>query len=231
MNLAMITAAGRGTRMHNSIPKQFVIVDGRPVIIHTLTAFQRHSEIDVICVACLAGWQETLKQYAIKYKITKLRHIITGGETGQESIRLGLTELRRHYSDTDIVLIHDGVRPMVSDIMISDCINTTKRYGNAIAAIPCQEAPLICHDKTSATQYIPRENLRRTQTPHGFYLGDIFKAHMNALRTGITNSVAGCTMMIDLGQRIFFCTGSEKNIKLTTPEDFEIFNALLKANK
>ena len=232
MNLALITAAGIGNRMNNATPKQFVFIQDKPILIYTLQAFQNHPMIDAICVACLAGWENTLAKYAEQYGITKLKHIVTGGETNQDSIRLGLTALSNNYADDDIVLIHDGVRPLVSEEVITDCIKTVKSNGNAIAAIPCTEAPLITTDEGhSSTKFIPRETLKRTQTPHGFHLIDIVKAHEQAQEQGIKNTVASCNLLIELGHRVFFSTGSEKNIKLTTPDDFDIFKAMLKAEK
>lgn len=230
MNVALITAAGIGARMNSRIPKQFAFVFGRPVLAYTLAVFQNHPDIDAICVVVLDGWAERLVQYAHEYGFSKLRHIVTGGPTGQDSIRIGLDELRRYYSDDDLVLIHDGVRPLVPPRMISDCIRTTHTYGNAIASINCQEAIMRrAPGGNSATESVPRESLCRTQTPHGFILGDIVRAHHDAMDAGITNTVAGCTLVTALGQRVFFYPGTEKNIKITTPEDFQIFKALLKA--
>ena len=231
MILALLTAGGLGCRMNNKTPKQFVNVAGRPVIIHTLAAFQNHPDIDVICVACLAGGEQWLLSAAREYGITKLRHIVAGGKTGQESIKICLNELHQYYSDNDMVLIHDGVRPMVSSEIISGCINTAKKYGNAITAIPCQEAILTTTDGRVGQTAIPRDTLRRTQTPHAFKLGDIIGACNEADNLGITNNVACCDLMVKLARPVYFCAGSEKNIKLTTPEDFDIFRALLKVKK
>lgn len=231
MKLALITAGGCGRRMKSDIPKQFIMVNDRPVILYTLLAFQNHPDIDVICVVCLDGYQEQLAELCRKHNITKLCHIVTGGDTNQASIRLGLDELRRHYCDDDIVLIHDGVRPNVSAEIISDCIKTTRAHGNAITAIPCTEALLLTHDGKCAGNAIPRDNMRRTQTPQGFFLGDITDAHHAALNKGISNTIACCTLMTELGRTVYFSRGSETNIKLTTPEDFEIFRALLKVKK
>lgn len=225
MIVALITAGGIGGRMNCSGPKQFVEIAGAPVIIHTLRAFQNHPDIDAICVSCLAGWEQWLTDNAAKYNITKLAHIVPGGATGQESIYNGLTHLRRYYDDDDIVLIHDGVRPLVSQKIISDCIATTRKYGCAIAAIPAQEAILQTTDGVVGTRAIARETLRRTQTPHGFRIGDVCQLYECARTRGITNTVAACTLMLELGRVVYFYNGAEKNIKLTTPEDFDIFNA------
>lgn len=125
MNIAVIIAGGSGQRMHQNIPKQFLTVNEKPVIIYTLQAFQNHPDIDVIAVVCIAGWEHVLQAYADQFDITKLKYIIPGGKNGQDSIRNGVYELEKHYSANDIVLIHDAIRPMVSNEIISDCIVKT----------------------------------------------------------------------------------------------------------
>lgn len=231
MNIGLLTAAGYGTRMHQNIPKQFLTVNDRPVIIYTMEAFQKHPEIDAIAVVCIEGWEQILRAYAEQFNITKLKHIIPGGQSSQESIRNGLFELEKHYSPDDIVLIHDGNRPMLSDEVISDCIVTTKRHGCAVAMIPCAEAILSTDDGITSVECYPRERLKRTQTPHGFPIGKICDLHRRALEKGITNTVASCTLMIEMGETVYFSAGSEKNIKLTTVEDIDIFKALLLAKR
>ncbi|MGN0764754.1 MAG: 2-C-methyl-D-erythritol 4-phosphate cytidylyltransferase [Aristaeellaceae bacterium] len=231
MNIALIIAGGSGTRMHQNIPKQFLNVHDKPVIIYTLEAFQKHPEIDAIAVVCIQGWEPILQAYANQFAIHKLRHIIPGGNNGQSSIRNGLFELEKHYAATDIVLIHDAIRPMVSQEIISDCIATTRRKGSAIAAIPCAEAMLETTDDQTSRTSVPRDHLKRTQTPQGFPLGKICDVHRRALERGIVNSVASCTLMIEMGEEVYLSAGSEKNIKLTTVEDIDIFKALLAANR
>lgn len=226
-NIALLTAGGSGVRMHQDIPKQFLTVNERPVIVYTMEAFQKHPDIDAIAVVCLEGWENVLAAYARQFGITKLHHIVQGGKNGQDSIRNGLFELEKHYSDNDIVLIHDGNRPMVSADVITDCIVKAGRFGNAIAAIPCTEAVLVTENGLTSNSSIPRELLRRTQTPHGFPLHRICALHRKALEVGITNSVAACTLMIELGEQVHFSIGEEKNLKLTTLEDIDIFKALL----
>lgn len=227
MNIALIIAGGRGMRMGQEIPKQFLTVEDKPVIAYTMEAFQKHPDIDVIAVVCVEGWDSILSAYARQYGISKLKHIVPGGENGQASIRNGVFELERHYAPDDLVLIHDAIRPLVSQDIISECIATARERGSAIVAIPCQEAMLETGDQISSSRVCPRENLKRTQTPQGFPLGRIAGAHRRALERGITNSVASCTLMVELGRTIYFSHGSEKNIKLTTPEDVDIFRALL----
>lgn len=231
MNIALIIAGGKGVRMGHAIPKQFIMVNDKPVIAYTLEAFQHHPSIDTIAVVCIDGWGDILSNYAQQYGITKLKHVVPGGAVGQESIKKGLDELRKFYGDDDIVLIHDAIRPMVSEDVISDCLAQTIKYGNAITVIPCLEAMLLTDDMISSREAYPRDHLKRTQTPQGFRLGGILKVHEKARQLGITDSVASCTLMTEVGETVYFSSGSERNIKLTTPEDIEIFKVYLNHNQ
>ena len=227
MNIALLIAGGSGKRMGQEIPKQFLNVYDKPVIIYTLEAFQRHPDIDEIAVVCLQDWQHVLEIYARQFNITKLKTIVPGGKNGQESIRNGVFALEKNHGKEDIVLIHDAIRPMVSQEIITDCIDVTETHGNAITVIPCAEAMLMTEDQTSSDGIFDRDGLKRTQTPQGFHLGEICDVHREALEQGNLNSVASCTLMIEMGRRVFFSRGSEKNVKLTTVEDLDIFKALL----
>lgn len=230
-NIALIIAGGSGERMGQDIPKQFLTVNEKPVIIYTLEAFQKHADIDEIAVVCLEGWEQVLRAYAKQFNISKLGNVITGGANGQGSIRNGVFELEKHCKADDIVLVHDAIRPMVSADIISDCIVKTKRYGCAIATIPCAEAMLQTDDGEISSGSYPRDRLKRTQTPQGFKLGELCELHREALEKGITNSIASCTLMIEMGHQVYFSAGSEKNLKLTTIEDIDIFKALLLAKR
>lgn len=229
MNIALIIAGGVGQRTNQDIPKQFINVNDKPVIVYTLEAFQNHKDIDAIEVVCLDGWHDILSAYAKQFNITKLHKIVSGGENGQASIRNGVYSISESFSEDDIILVHDAIRPMISEEIITDCINTCKEYGSAITSIPCAEAMLYTTDKVQSDKIISRDELLRTQTPQAFSVGRLKAAHEEALKRGITNSVASCTLMIELGEKVYFSKGSEKNIKLTTADDFEIFRALLTA--
>lgn len=231
MNIALLIAGGVGNRMHQEIPKQFLNVYDKPVIVYTLEAFQKHPNIDAIEVVCLDGWHEILWAYCRQFGITKLENIVSGGENGQDSIRNGLIDLRKRHDDDTIVLIHDAIRPMVSADIISDNIHICEKYGNAITVIPCAEAMLKTDNSIDSTEQVQRDNLKRTQTPQSFRLGEILSIHKDALSRGITNSVASCTLYIEMGRKVFFSVGSEKNIKLTTVDDLDIFKALLKSKR
>lgn len=230
-NVALIIAGGSGQRMNQDVPKQFLTVNEKPVIVYTMEAFQRHPGIDTIAVVCIEGWENVLDAYARQFNITKLKHIIPGGNCGQASIRNGVYELEKKYDKNDLVLIHDAIRPMVSQEIISDCITVTQMSGNAITVIPCAEAMLTTEDGMRSTGSYSRDALKRTQTPQGFRIGDICQLHRDAIKAGITNSVASCTLMIEMGHQVHFSMGSEKNIKLTTVDDLDIFKALLAAKR
>lgn len=232
MNVAMIIAGGKGVRMNQDIPKQFLSIQDRPVIVYTMQAFQKHPEIDAIAVVCIDGWQEILWAYARQFNITKMKWVTAGGENGQQSIYNGLTELKKHCDMSDLVLIHDAIRPNVSQEIISNCIAECRLHGSAITVIPCAEAMLLRDDDpNSSCEVIARDSLARTQTPQAFSLRKLLWAHEEAGKKGICNSTASCTLMVELGEKVYFCPGSEKNIKITTTEDIEIFKALLMAKK
>ena len=231
-NIVLIIAGGVGARMGQDIPKQFINVYDKPVIVYTLEAFQKHPSIDAIEVVCLDGWHDVLWAYAKQFGIAKLENIVSGGKNGQDSIRNGLYDIAsRHNGSDDIVLVHDAIRPMVSNDIISDNMRVCRQYGNAITVVPCTAAMLKTFDSLSTEEQVPRDNLKITQTPQAFFLQDIIAAHKEALKKGITNSVASCTMYIELGRKLYMSAGSEKNLKLTTAEDIEIFKALLNAKK
>lgn len=233
MNIAMIIAGGRGVRTNQDIPKQFLNVNDRPIIVYTLQAFQNHPEIDGILVVCIDGWQEILWAYARQYEISKLKWVISGGNTGMLSIKRGIIQLKSYCCGDDMVLIHDAIRPNVSQEIISDCIAQCRVHGSAVAIVPCAEAMLIKNrDCTQcASQQVDRAELVRAQTPQAFLLKKLVWAHEEAENRGIKDSIATCTLMVELGETIYFSVGSEKNVKITTSEDIEIFKALLMAKK
>lgn len=226
-NIALIIAGGVGARMHQDIPKQFLSVNDKPVIVYTMEAFQNHPDIDAIYVACLNGWQEILKAYIKQFNITKAVTIIEGGENGQDSIRNGVYAIAQKYKEEDLILVHDAIRPMLSADIISENIVKCKKYGNAITVIPCMEAMLKSEDEIESTESILRNSLFRAQTPQTISVGEAVKLHKEALEKGITNSVATCTLLLELGRKVYFARGSELNIKITTTEDITIFKALL----
>lgn len=232
MVVALLTAAGTGTRMGQDIPKQFMHVDNKPLIIHTMEAFQNHPNVDSIMVVTLPEWKAVLQAYANQFSITKLKWVVPGGATGQESIHNGLIQLSNELSNDDVVMIHDGNRCLVSSEIISNSLAIFHMYGSAVAAIPCVEAVFRSNDNgRSSNDSIPREQLIRTQTPHTYTLEKLLWAHKEAEIRKIENTAASCTLMQMLGEVVYFSKGSEMNLKITTVEDMMIFEALLHTKK
>ena len=234
MNIGLLIAGGSGNRMGQDIPKQFMHVNGAPIIVWTMKAFQDHPDIDSIAVVCLNGWETVLQSYANQFCIDKLKWIFPGGQTGMESIHNGIYGLMDvGCSDDDLVLIHDSVRPMLSQEIISSNIATCKAYGYAITGIQCREAILESEDGFTTNKSIPRDTLIRTQTPQTFRLKNIISVHEEAKAKGIENSVASCTLIAELGSQrtMHIVPGSEKNIKITTVEDLEILKALMHTSR
>lgn len=233
MNIAVIIAGGSGQRAGQDIPKQFINVYDKPIVIYTLEGFQKHPRIDEIGLVCLDGWHDVVRAYAKQFRIDKLKWIISGGNTAQESIREGVYHLEGKCSDDDMVIIHDGIRPLVDDFVLEDVIVKCGKYGNAVTALPYNEQIFVADDGVSTVQYIPRESLRRVSTPQAYKFGRLDKAYHEAYEKGIGiyGSSYTNTMMVELGERLYFADGSDKNIKITTKDDLELFKAYLKMEK
>ena len=229
MNIALIIAGGTGSRMGMDVPKQFITIYGKPILIYTMECFERHPMIDAIELVCLDGWQDMAKAYADKFGISKLRWIVTGGNSGQESIRNGVFALEDKCSKNDTVIIHDGIRPLVDESVLSDVIVKCQKYGNAVSSLPYNEQIFIIDDEISTVKYIPRETLRRVSTPQAYNYELLLAKYKEAFAKGIGihGSSYTNTMMVELGVRLYFAAGSDKNIKLTTKDDLEIFRGYL----
>lgn len=233
MNIALIVAGGKGKRTGQDIPKQFISIQDKPIIIYTLENFQKHPEIDKILVVCIDGWHDILRAYAKQYNIDKLEWIIEGGETVQESIRNGVYFLEDICNKDDIIVIHDGIRPMLNEAVLSEVLVVCAKYGNAVSSLPYNEQIFHTEDGISTTQYIPRDTLRRVMTPQAYRYDKLLWAYKSAFekKIGIQGSAYTNTMMVELGETLYFSTGSDRNIKITTSEDFELFKALLAVKK
>ncbi|MCX4377069.1 MAG: IspD/TarI family cytidylyltransferase [Lachnospiraceae bacterium] len=226
MNVALILAGGSGIRTQQVIPKQFLPVYDKPVIIYTLEVFQKHPDIEAIIVSCIHGWEDVLKGYAMSYGITKLRWIISGGDNGQSSARNALLELEPCCGENDIVVIHDAVRPLITEEIITDCIEKAREYGSGLSAVQCQETIMRTGNGVSGNSGIDRNDIMRVQTPQAYQFAKALWAHKEALKRGITDAVYTNTLMLELGEELYFSLGTNKNIKITTVEDIEIFKAL-----
>lgn len=235
MNVAIVIAGGSGHRMGQDIPKQFINVYDKPILIYTLESFQRHPMIDFIEVVCIEGWESIVWAYAKQFNISKLKWIVKGGDTGQESIRNGVYNLEGKVSENDIIVIHDGIRPLIETSVLADVINKASEYGNAVTSMPYNEQIFVISedDETTTTQYIPRETLRRVATPQAYRFDLLDEKYHEAFEKeiGIYGSAYTNTMMVELGVRLHFAAGSDKNIKLTTKDDLEMFKGYLSRDK
>ena len=225
--VAIIIAWWIGSRMWQDIPKQFLNVWEKPVIIYTMEAFQKHPNIDSIIVVCIDGWHEILKSYAKQFWITKLISIVSWWSCGQESIKHGIIKAKKLFGDDSMVLIHDAIRPMVSQEIISDNIAKCKLYWNATAVVPVTTVVLKKSKELYSEEIVDRDKLYLTQTPQAFILKDILSAHEEAEKQWIMNSVASCSLFVQLNRKIYYSIWEEINIKLTRPWDIQIFKALL----
>lgn len=233
MNTAVILAGGNGHRMNQDIPKQFIHVYDKPVLIYTLEGFEHHPEIDAILVVCLDGWQELVWAYAKQFGISKLKWIVSGGASAQESIRNGVFYLEKICSPEDIVVIHDGIRPLIDGTVLSDVLVTCRKYGNAVSSLPYNEQIFKTWDGETTVEYIPREMLRRVSTPQAYCYGTLLRAYKEAFekKIGIYGSSYANTLMVDLGEKLHFAAGSDRNLKLTTKDDLALFKAYLRMEK
>lgn len=228
-NIAIIFAGGSGARMGSGVPKQFLEVNGKPIIVHTLELFEDHPAIDEIYVACKEEYIGKLKRLADRFWIKKIRAIVPGGETGQDSIYNALKACSENCGDDDIVLIHDGVRPCITPELIDDVIASVKEKGSAITCTPMYETPVVSSEGKMVEDTPPRAKFYTAQAPQSFYLGEILAAHEKVRKTekryeGIVDS---CTLMRKLGKQVAIVEGNRGNIKVTTPEDLYIFRAMI----
>lgn len=233
MNTALIFAGGVGSRMHSKErPKQFLEMYNKPIIIHTLEHFENHPDIDAIVVVCVEGWVDYLQKLLYKFRIEKVKKIVTGGATGQLSIYNGLVAAKEVSGAEDtVILIHDGVRPLINSKLISDNIESVKKNGSAITTAVVKETILVVKED-SFIDYVPsRANSRIAKAPQSFWLDDILSAHEKALNQGKSDFIDSCSMMQYFGKRLYLVDGPEENIKITTPQDFYSMRAILEAKE
>lgn len=233
MNIAVIFAGGTGTRMNNKDkPKQFLKMHDKPIIIHTLEKFQNNENIDAIVIACIKQWINHLLQLIEYYHISKVKRIVPGGETGQLSIYAGLNAAKDIAEGKNaIVLIHDGVRPLINDDVINKNIASVMKNGSAITSVNVTETIMEINDDASI-KYIPdRTHSRLARAPQSFLLDEILDVHNKALLEGKKDFIDSCTMMSHYGKKLYLIDGPIENIKVTTPQDFYIMRAILDAQE
>ena len=231
MNVAVIFAGGTGQRMNSRTrPKQFLELHGKPIIIYTLERFDQHPDVDAIVVVCLWEWSDILHAYLRKYNLEKVVSVVPGGKTGQESIRNGIYEAAKRCPDDSIVLIHDGVRPLVDGETITKCIQCTKEHGNAITVVPAIETVVQSKDGI-ITNFIKREDCCLARAPQCFRLGEIRDAHKKAVEEQREDFIDSASLMAYYGHTLYEVQGSSANIKVTTPPDYYIMRAIMDAQE
>ena len=233
MNIAVIFAGGTGKRMNTKDrPKQFLMVHGKPIIIHTIEIFQYHTEIDGIVVACVSDWIPYMEEMKERYRLDKISKIVAGGETGQLSIYNGLEAAAEEYGeDGNIVLIHDGVRPLIDEDTISRNIESVKLHGSTITCKQPKETLIIVGENGIVSSVPNRRDSRLAVAPQSFWLKEILAIDRRAIEKGEVNAIDSCTLMRQYGAKLNIVIGNIENIKITTPEDFFIFRALYDARE
>lgn len=227
MNTAIILAGGIGKRIGNDVPKQFLEVDGEPILAYTIQAFQDHEMIDRIVVVCVSGWEDKVREIKERYGLSKICCIKPGGKNSMESISNGIFGIENVSSPDDIVIIHDSVRPLIDEETITDCIEVCKKYGNGCASIPIQETVVRTEDHISSSVNIDRSDIMRVQTPQAYRYDIVNKLYRDAYKMGIRDSTYTNTLMMQLGHPIYLSKGSVINLKITVIDDINLFNILL----
>lgn len=232
MNIAVIFAGGTGQRMNTKTkPKQFLELHGKPILVYTLEQFQYHKEIDAIVVVILKEWIEYCEELKERYQLSKVKAIIEGGETGQQSIFYGLVKCRELFGEDNIVLIHDGVRPLIDNGTISKNIACVKENGSAITVTPAVETIVISQESGEIGKVIDRSKSQLAKAPQSFRLKEILKSHYEAQKEGINGFIDSASLMQYYGYHLYTVDGKVENIKITTPEDFYILRAIIDAKE
>jgi 2-C-methyl-D-erythritol 4-phosphate cytidylyltransferase len=224
---ALILAGGKDATPGSKIPKQFIMVSGRPVFIYALAAFQAHRLIDGIFVVCLNGWQAMVDAYCQQFNITKLQGIVTGGATGQDSSRIGIESMKEHCNADDLVVIHDSIRPLVSAELISNSIEMCEERGMGVSAITSMDAFMRTGDGKTGYSMINRYELMRVQTPQSYKFSQLQNYFDEAKQKGVVNQMDVSTMISAIGHEIYFSKGSDLNLKINNTDDITMFKALI----
>lgn len=231
MNYALIFAGGTGQRMNSrSKPKQFLELHGKPILIHTLEYFEYSDIIDEICVVCLAGWEEVLNNILKQYGISKVKWIVQGGKTGHDSIYHGLKKLSEICRDDDIILIHDGVRPLISEDLLEENIECVKKYGNAITVETASESVVHINNENKIMEVPLRSQMRLAKAPQSFYFREIWAVHQKAQEDGF-KSIDSSHLLNHYGHTLHTVESTPYNIKIATPSDYYVFRALYEAKE
>lgn len=211
-------------------PKQFLELHNKPIILYTIEVFDSHPDIDAIVVVCLEDWIPFLEKKLAHYDIEKVVAVVPGGMTGQESIRHGLNALAERVGEDAVVLVHDGVRPLISSETITECVRSVQERGSAITVTPAIET-VVQEEDGRIVNVIDRQACRMAKAPQCFKLGELLAAHRRAEADGLDNFIDSASMMRHYGHVLYAVEGSPENIKITTPSDFYIFRAFVDARE
>ncbi len=232
MNVALIFAGGTGKRMHTSgVPKQFLELNGKPIIIHTIEKFENNDDVDGIVIACLQEYIQKMWRLCNKFHITKVQAIVPGGETGQESIYHGLCKIYEIFAGNSVVLVHDGVRPLVDPDTITRAIRCVREHGSAVTVTPATETIITESQNGEVGNILDRSVCQVAKAPQCFYVQDLLAAHEKARGEGRTDFIDSASMMRHYGYKLYAVEGKTENIKITTPVDYFIFKAIENARE
>lgn len=232
MNIGVIFAGGVGRRMNTKgKPKQFLEVHGKPIIVHTIDIFQNTEAIDAVVVVCVSDWLDYMNNLVERFNLTKVKAVVAGGETGQMSIFKGLEAAEQLATDDAVVLIHDGVRPLINEEVINANIQSVKETGSAVTSVRAKETVVLVNDSSKISEVVDRTRSFIAKAPQSFYLSDILSVERDAISKGITDAIDSSTLMGMYNRELTIVEGPSENIKITTPDDFYMFKALYDARE
>lgn len=232
MNIGVIFAGGVGRRMNTKgKPKQFLEVHGKPIIVHTIDIFQNTEAIDAVVVVCVSDWLDYMNNLVERFNLTKVKAVVAGGETGQMSIFKGLESAEQLATDDAVVLIHDGVRPLINEEVINANIQSVKETGSAVTSVRAKETVVLVNDSSKISEVVDRTRSFIAKAPQSFYLSDILSVERDAISKGITDAIDSSTLMGMYNRELTIVEGPYENIKITTPDDFYMFKALYDARE
>ncbi|HGC8443671.1 TPA: 2-C-methyl-D-erythritol 4-phosphate cytidylyltransferase [Streptococcus agalactiae] len=232
MNIGVIFAGGVGRRMNTKgKPKQFLEVHGKPIIVHTIDIFQNTEAIDAVVVVCVSDWLDYMNNLVERFNLTKVKAVVAGGETGQMSIFKGLEAAEQLATDDAVVLIHDGVRPLINEEVINANIKSVKETGSAVTSVRAKETVVLVNDSSKISEVVDRTRSFIAKAPQSFYLSDILSVERDAISKGITDAIDSSTLMGMYNRELTIIEGPYENIKITTPDDFYMFKALYDARE
>lgn len=226
-NYVILLAGGVGKRMHSDIPKQFLEVNDKPIIVHTIERFQKNPQIEKIVVVCVKKWIDRVKELVAKFNLSKGQWIVEGGSTGHDSISNGIFFLKDKIETNDFVIIHDAVRPVLPQALINEVLRVAHEKGNASSSIVCHPPIVYTDDFISGIKDIDREHVMLTASPQVFNYGLALKCYEQAKKEDRHDFTFTSSLLIHCGERVYFAKGSTNNIKITTREDLALFKALL----